>query len=89
MKEDVDTLKDDWLTDTARLAHRVVQDCLADLLLQIIAFWEEYVSSYPGHHVKAFGNLKLTSYADISNANTLANTKTLKSYSSDPPCHSC
>ena len=39
-REDVDTLKNDWLTDNVRDVHTLL--CDANYILQTIAFWEEY-----------------------------------------------
>jgi hypothetical protein len=40
-KEDVDTLKNDWLTDNVHLPLSAPLYLLTVLLLQTIAFWEE------------------------------------------------
>lgn len=45
-KEDVDCIRDDWLTDNVSheiLKYIVVMNWIAKLVLQAIAFWEEYV----------------------------------------------
>ena len=45
MKEDIDTLKDDWLTDNVGCDMNLPRERSRLILWQSISFWEEYVPS--------------------------------------------
>ena len=91
MKEDVDTLKDDWLTDNVSSPY--YSPCLkpqADGPLQSIAFWEEYIALLePSNTSCNSHSLTSISSLDTSNVNTSPNIPTPTSSSYVPPCLSC